>query len=433
MINPSSAPTLTRRTDRGTLRWHFARLSRALHLFAWLAILAYVGFVAWELGRGYAAAARGEKPLFTDYTSLYAASMLLQTDRPENLYIPRRMYQANVASAYAVYGDAITEAQARQTGFAPWMYPPTFILFAMPLAWLPYLPSFIAWILATAVPYLAAMRAIIPRRSSAAAFGLAAPPAFFNLAYGQTGFLSGGFIGLGLARLQSRPLAAGFWIGLASIKPHLGILIPVALAAGGHWRAFASAALTVVALIAASIAVLGIDPWYGFIGTTLFHIDGFDAGAYTWSSMASILSTAHLAGIPLARAWTLQFAAAALAALCVGLVWAIGRRRPDTLGLQSAILCLATPLAIPMVYLYDLVIVVPAAAWIWMDMRRHGTNASEVAVFVSSFAGLITSFLIAAHFDIQIGPALVAALLSLALRRFISALQTPPCTASSGG
>ena len=86
-----------------------------------------------------------------------------------------------------------------------------------------------------------------------------------------------------------------------------------------------------------------------------------------------------------------------------------------------------------MIYLYDLVIVVPAAAWIWMDMQRRGSNAGEVAVLAFGFAGLITSFLIAAHFDIQIGPALVAALLALALRRFVSALRTPPCPASSGG
>ncbi len=408
-----------------------SRLPTHAGTLLWLVVFGYLAFVAWELDRGYRSAARGAAPLYTDYTSLYAASMLLRTEPAENLYYARRMYQANVASAYAVYGNTINEAQARQAGFAPWMYPPTFILFAMPLAWLPYLPSFIAWILATAVPYLAAMRAIIPRRSSAAAFGLAAPPAFFNLAYGQTGFLSGGLIGLGLARLQARPLAAGFWIGLASVKPHLGILIPIALAAGGHWRAFAGAALTVVALIAVSIAVLGVDPWYGFIGTTLFHIDGFDAGAYTWNSMTSILSAAHLAGIPIERAWTLQFTAAAFAALCVGVVWATGRRRPETLGLQSAILCLATPLAIPMVYLYDLVIVVPAAAWIWMDMQQRGARAYEIAALVLSFAGLLTSFLIAARLSIQIGPALVAALLAIALRRFIHALRTPLATATS--
>jgi alpha-1,2-mannosyltransferase len=390
----------------------------------------YVAFVASELDHGYRAAARGEMPLYTDYTSLYAASMLLQTEPAENLYRPRQMYRANIASAYAVYGDGITEAQARKAGYAPWMYPPTFILLAIPLAWLPYLPSFIGWILATAVPYLAAMRAIIPRPSNAAAFGLAAPPAFFNLAYGQTGFLSGGLIGLGLAHLQSRPIVAGIWIGLASVKPHLGILVPVALAAGGRWQTFASAALTVVALIALSIAILGINPWYGFIGTTLFHLDGFEAGAYTWNSMTSILSAAHLAGVPIAHAWTLQYATAAVAALCVGVVWAIGRRRPETLGLQSAILCLATPLAIPMVYLYDLVIIVPATAWIWADMQRRGTDACEVALLALSFSALIASFLMASHLDIQIGPALVAVLLGLALRRFVSALRKPLARAS---
>ena len=61
-----------------------------------------------------------------------------------------------------------------------------------------------------------------------------------------SGFLIGGLIALGLTLLSSRPWLAGLLIGLASVKPHFGVLIPLALVAGGYWRSFFSAALTVI-------------------------------------------------------------------------------------------------------------------------------------------------------------------------------------------
>lgn len=396
----------------------------------WLVALGYFAFVGWELARGYEAAARGEMPLYTDYTSLYAASLLVRTEPAENLFRPHQMYRANVASAYAVYGDGISEAQARKTGYAPWMYPPTFILFAIPLAYLPYLLSFFVWIAATSLPYLMAMRAII-RNRNAFPFALAAPPALFNLAYGQTGFLSAGLIGLGLAQLPRRPVIAGICIGLASVKPHLGVLIPLALAAGGHWRVFGSAAATVAGLVVASVAILGMDPWYGFIGTALFHLDGFQAGAYTWNSMTSVLSTAYMAGIELHHAWTLQHVTSAIVALCVTAVWRHGRSHPETLGLQAAILCLATPLAIPMVYLYDLAIIVPAAAWLWMDLRTRGAHGWEHLALILPLAALLPAFLIATHLGIQIGALCVATMLCLGLHRYRDAASATAATAKS--
>ena len=391
----------------------------------WLVALGYLGFVASELARGYQSAARGEAPLYTDYTSLYAASMLVQAEPAENLYRPRQMYRANLASAYAAYGDGITEAQARGTGYAPWMYPPTFILFAIPLAYLPYLLSFVAWIAATSLPYLAAMREIV-RDRSAIALALAAPPAFFNLAYGQTGFLTGGLIGLGLTQLQRRPLVAGVLIGLASVKPHLGVLIPLALAAGGHWRVFAAAATTVAGLAAASVAVLGLDPWYGFIGTLLFHLDGFQAGAYNWLPMTSVLSTAHLGGLSLNHAWTAQYTVSIIVAVVVAVVWRQGRSLPQSFGLQAAVLCLGTPLVVPMVYLYDLVLVAPAVAWLLVDLRSRGARRWERWALAGSFGALLGARWIAAHAGVQIGAPCLAALLALALYRFRSAGSGTP-------
>lgn len=384
----------------------------------WALVGAYIAFVAWELGNGYQAARRGDTPRYTDFTSLYAASLLVRRQSPEDLYRPREMFRATIDAAHAAYGPGLSDAQASRIGYAPWMYPPPFILASAPLAALPYLPAFFAWIVLTGMLYVAALRAILPSSAAPAAIAFASPPAFFNLAYGQTGFLSGGLIGLGLALLQRRPVLAGVCIGLASVKPHLGLLIPFALAAGGYWRSFAAAAATVLLLIVLSVIVLGADPWYGFIGTLLSHLDGFRAGAYTWSAMTSVLAAAHLAGLPLPTAWTLQTLATIGMILLVITTWRQGKRQPETLGLQCAILCLATPLAIPMAYLYDLCVIVPGAAWLWLDLKRNGGTSGEKLALLALMAALLPAFLAAARLDLPLGTLALAGLTLLACWRF---------------
>lgn len=386
----------------------------------WLVVAAHLGFVAWTHVEGHARAERGERPLFTDFTPTYAAAMLTRELPAENLYDPKRMTEAGRRAAHAMY-DGISDDQARRVGFAPFMYPPTFILLIAPLAFLPYMLSWLAWLGVTAIPYVAAIRRILPARL-AWPFALAAPPVFFNVMYGQTGFLSAGLIGLGLVLLGRRPVAAGVLIGLASVKPHFGVLIPLAFIAGGHWRAFTSAALTVLATVVASVLALGDDPWFAFIGTSLFHLDGFSAGAFNFVPMTTVLSAARMAGWPMDAAWAAQYAVAAAAAALVAWAWWRGRRRPETLGLQGAILCVATPLALPMTYLYDLVLVVPAAAWLWADMRERGATRAEVVALAAPIAALLPVKAVAATFGVQTGPLLLAALLALATHRYRKAL-----------
>jgi hypothetical protein len=396
---------------------------RMTRLLLWLVAGSYALFIGWTVAGGYRSAGRGEMPLYTDYTPAYAASLLVREIPAENLYRPRMMTEAGRRAARAIYGEDISDEQAGGVGFAPWMYPPTFILVIAPLACLPYLLSWFVWLIATAAPYLATIRYILPA-PLAWPFALAAPPAFFNAMYGQTGFLVAGLIGLGLALLDRRPLWAGLLIGLASVKPHFGVLIPLALIAGGHWRTVAAATLTLIGTAIASILAFGDDPWFGFIGTTLFNLDGFAAGAYNFHAMTTVLSSLRLAGFAQDTAWLAQSASAALMAVVVTWAWWRGRTRPDTRSLQAAILCLATPLALPMAYLYDLVLVVPAAAWLWADLRQRGAHPGERALLIGAFAALLTVKAVATTFGVQIGPLLLALLLGLALRRHHAALGT---------
>ncbi|MCB1887168.1 MAG: DUF2029 domain-containing protein [Rhodocyclaceae bacterium] len=335
------------------------RAARLAMPLLWLVVAGYCAYIGWAYVDGQRAAADGERPLYTDFVSTYAGSLLMRSAPPENVYRPRRMYEAEQAAARAVYDVPLSESQVRAVGFSPWMYPPTFLLMVVPLAYLPYLVALIAWTAVTALPYLDAMRGILRSRFALPA-ALAAPPVFFNAMYGQTGFLIGGLIALGLLHLRSLPLMAGMLIGLASVKPHFGLLIPLALAAGGHWRAFGAAAGTVIGLIVLSVLAFGDDPWFGFIGTVGFHMDGIGAGVYNWPVMTTVLSLLKLIGAPMAAAWAAQGAVSLAVALAVvGLWWRL-RREPARDGLLYALLCTGTTLALPFAYAYDLVLLVPA-------------------------------------------------------------------------
>lgn len=414
--------------DTFLLRFSHKRIAAAL----WLIFAAYALTVAWRHVDGYEAARRGTMPFYIDYTHTYGASMLIRQMPAEYLYLPRTMTQAGRAAAQQVY-PGIDEEQARRVGFAPFMYPPTFILLLAPLASMPYLLSLLLWLGLTALPYLAAMRRILPG-PFAWPVALAAPPVYFNIIYGQTGFLSAGLIALGLIQLRSNPVWAGVLIGLASVKPNLGLLIPLALIAGGHWRSIYAATLTVLLTMIASLIALGDEPWFAFIGTLGFHLDGFAHGAYNYVPMTTVLSTLRMAGVPLDLAWIGQYAAATLMAALVAWVWWRGRPRPDLQDLQAAILCLATPLALPSLYLYDLVLLVPAAVWMWRAMREGNARSWEFHVLLVTFSALLVVRLVADAWGLQIGALLVATLLWLALRRYRIALgpaPAPPLPASA--
>ena len=364
---------------------------------------------------GRQAAAEGETPLLTDFTSLYAASMLVRQQAAVDLYRPREMYQASLLAAQAAYDGKLSEKQARAIGFHPWMYPPTFILLAIPLAYLPYLIAWLAWLAVTAIPYLLAMRTIL-KDQSFWLIALAAPPVFYNIMYGQTGFLTAGLIGLGLVWLHPRPVLAGICIGLASVKPHFGLLIPIALICGAHWKAFWTATMTVIAGAIATVWLFGADSWFGFIGTLLSNMRGFEQGAYNWSAMPSVLGALHQAGLDLDWAWRGQMLAAAVALAAVGWGWWSQPGRTPSPGLDAALLCAATLLAVPMVYLYDLMLLVPAIAWLWADMRDRGYRTWELLLLAGCSAGLGGLREIGAAGP-MVGVALNFALLCLAVSR----------------
>src|SRR3546814_9524913 len=98
------------------------------------------------------------------------------------------------------------------------------------------------------------------------------PAVAINAVGGQNGALSAAILLAGLHQLDRRPLVAGVLFGCMAYKPHLAVLLPVALLVAGRWRAIVSAAATVAGLVLVSFALYGVDLWHVYITDTApFH------------------------------------------------------------------------------------------------------------------------------------------------------------------
>ena len=290
------------------------------------------------------------RPLGSDFSSFYAAGrLMLMGHSPYDEAAVRAMEQALFGSATPFYSFA---------------YPPIFLLILTPLARLPYLAALALWQGASLLFYLAAMLRLRKRwgdsLSGGAPFVLAAlafSAVFLNLVHGQNGFLVAGLFAWGLALLEERPWVAGLCFGLIAIKPQLGLLLPIALAAGGYGRAFNSAAITVGALAAFSLLLFGWERWPEFFAATQFSQHAIlDLNAVGYEKMVSVFAALRLWHLPLAVAYIAQLLVALSVVVALARLW----HGKGDMRLKGAALCLGSLLVTPFALNYDLMLLAPA-------------------------------------------------------------------------
>lgn len=229
-----------------------------------------------------------------------------------------------------------------------WQYPPSMLLAVAPFANAPYLAAFAIWGLIGLAFYLIAARTL--NKDATALYFLAASPAMFHgFATGQTGFFTALFL-LGAAFDPGRRwLIAGIAAGALTLKPQLGLLIPIAYAAAGCWRAFCVAAASTLALAGAAYGAYGADIWPAFVDAVIGHgREMDDVGFPTWKLVTPYGAALHF-GADAGSAMALQGVASIGLA---GLVFAIWRRTDDRL-LRIAALLAAAPLATPYAFYYE--------------------------------------------------------------------------------
>jgi hypothetical protein len=254
-------------------------------------------------------------------------------------------------------------------GLMPFAYPPPFLLLVTPLALLPFAVAAIVWVAVTFALYIIAARQVSPSAGwSAAAF----PPVLVNGITAQNGLLTGALFIFGMALMKRHPVRAGLVLGCLVIKPHLAVLLPVALAAGGHWRAFAGAAASSVGLVLIALLVFGIDAYLAFADQMpLFSSIAAD-GLVPWHKMASVHASLRLAGTSVAVAWAGHIVIGCAAVLAVWVVW----RSKAELEAKAAILAAASVLVTPYLYLYDTVLLLLPFLW----LVRNGEDPRVLAL-----------------------------------------------------
>ncbi|MGP8051214.1 MAG: glycosyltransferase family 87 protein [Desulfobaccales bacterium] len=358
--------------------------------------------------------ARGD-PIGGDFCHYWVASALALKAGPAAVYDPDRF----LAAQREVFGIRIPLI---------WLYPPTFLLLILPLGLLPYLVALGLWLSLPLAGLVLVVRRIAPSNLSPW-LTLAFPGIFMNVIHGQNGLLSASLLGAGLLLLEQAPVTAGVLLGLLSYKPHLAVLIPLALAAGRRWRALLSLGISALALIAASLLVLGPGVWAAFFqnlpGTLAILETGrlgkdlllFTAKMPTWA--AAVL----LAGGP---AWLAQLLQAGVMLAAAGIVFWVWSRETAPAGVRAAVLVLCALLFPPYEFLYDLAILALPLAWLAWEGHVEGWRPGEPALLVLAFLTPVLTPIFAGTIRLQIAPLVLTALVAMALRRLRPAAPLMP-------
>ena len=236
---------------------------------------------------------------------------------------------------------------------------------------------------------------------------------FWTLGLGQNAFLTAALFGAGTLYIDRRPITAGLLFGALCYKPHFGLLVPVALAAGGHWRAFAAAFAATAALCSCSVMLFGWATWGDFFTAAAASHAIYESGRIALGGLVSPFGAVLLLGGSSAMAYAVQAAATLTAGLLVGFVW----RRHLALPIRAATLAAATLVAIPVILIYDLVLAGVAAAWLVRARGKAGLPAWEKIVVAGSFLLLLDPRDLAEVSHVPIAPLVALALLVVVTTR----------------
>ena len=289
-----------------------------------------------------------QTPTGRDFISFWGAAKIVLAGNPAAVYDLEALHA--LQSSVATFDD----------GKMPFAYPPAFLLLVLPFGLWSFPAAMALWSAATFGVYLAVARRAFP---GAGWLPAAFAPVFATAVIGQNGFVTASiFIG-GLYLLRSRAFAAGLLLGCLAIKPQLGVLLPIALVAGGQWRAIGGAALSSIGVLLLGLLVFGVATTEAWVAQMPLFGEIARDGLVGWGKLASVYAALRQAGLSpeVALAW---HGAVALGAAV--LVWRVWRSEAPHMA-KVAVLAAATMLISPYLFLYDGVIL--AVPFLWLASR----------------------------------------------------------------
>lgn len=333
-------------------------------------------------------------PFGSDFVSFWVAAREALSGHPDVPYLAADFAQAQDT----VFGDG---------NFYAFFYPPHYLSYVLPFGLLPYYAALAAW---SGLGLLAAVwviTAIAGRRWEIVLLVMAFPATYLTIAHGQNAFLSAALFGGALLILDRRPVIAGVLIGLLTFKPQLGLLIPLALLAGGHWRTIFSAAATTLAVALSSALLFGVNTWALFIAQGADAMATLSNGYVEWSKMISTYAMLRVGGLPHLPAMAAQ-ACVSIAVACV-VVWAWRPRSAVAFEFRAALLLTGALLATPFGLNYDLFVLAPAIAFAAAYGMRHGFAPWQKSVLAFAYLSPVVMLWLMS-LKIAVAPFVLAAL-----------------------
>jgi hypothetical protein len=339
-------------------------------------------------------------PVGADFAAYWAVSALCLDGASAEVYNPTKL------------NAAIKELTGTDTYKQCWNYSPSALLMMLPLALLPYYVSLLIWLSITLSGALLVLRRISPHPATMK-LAFAFPGTFQNFMQGQNGFLSACFLGGGLLLLDRFPFVGGFLLGLMSYKPHLAVLIPIALIGGKKWKALSGAAVATASMVFLSALVFGLEIWITFWKYLFLVPPKLLDIAALWPKMVTTFIAVRLLGGSIGIAWVLQGVVMGAAAGAVFRVW----WRKASYPICASTLVLGTLLATPYAFDYDLFILSLPIAWMGWEGNKSGWRPEEKFILLVSWLSPFIIPPLARATGFQLGPIIFAAFLIFLTRR----------------
>ena len=319
----------------------------------------------------------------------------------------------------AAYDPATFEARQIEAvgdeanGF-PWLYPPVAFILVLPLALLSYGAAFAAWLLATGAIFVTALRRLT-RGGSGFWLALAFPATLFNLIIGQAGLLTAGLFAWAMMLLPTRPALAGGLLGMMAFKPHFMPLIFIALLAGREGKALVATAASAGALTFTSFVAFGPGPWEQFLSQLTDSTAMLYGDVFPVTKMQSITALLLASGVSDFASQVVQAGTAIAAAAFVFWLW----RRDTRIEYKAAGLGLASLLATPYVYHYDLTVMGMAMLFFANAAGKTGWQAWERPLLAVAWLTPIASLLLGLAVSFTVGAPILLALIAMLLHRVL--------------
>jgi hypothetical protein len=330
-------------------------------------LLACAAF-AWRVIPPVVRGARGDYLAFSDFFAQWSFALFARLDSVGLIY----------------HGDALhrfqmtLEPALRQT--FPFPYPPSYLFAIWPLSFLSYGVAYLVWDGATLALFV---WSVFGTRIRALSFWfvLLAPTTVITLIQGQNGLLTSALVVGGMRVMRARPIAGGVLLGLATIKPQLGILLPLALLSAGYWRTLAAASVTASLVTIASGALFGWDLWLEWAEGLAAHAAYLDVSVGNYLK-PGIMANLVLFGVPVPTAHAIQ---AGVGLVVAGFVFLCFRQGATDLSIAA--LQIGTFVAMPYVFRYDMPMLTNAILLMARDRRRTGAtvNVMEAGILILGF------------------------------------------------